>query len=396
MLDLQYAVPGGIRGVQVGERLPGLDAMSEQFDTVIAVSDAEEVKLPVDPEVGGELEIMLDRGDGLAAVLATPPGGWASVHIQPVVDKNFLKITLVGAPQKMDLTPKTLDLPVQTLAARKVPVVEKAAETAVEEDDKTVEPKIRVTGPNTAVNEIDGAEMIWIPAGAFLRGSETEVAGSDEGPQKTIRLDGYWIYKFPVTVEQYRKFCEATGKEFKPTWGQNMHAAPAGDEDKHAVQANWYDADAYARWAGAALPTEAQWEKAARGADGRTYPWGNDWAPETCVSMELTLHRFTPGFRPVGSHPEGASPYGVMDMAGNVWEWVDDWYAHEYYQTAPDKNPAGPESGEYKVMRGGCSLYNETMSRTTARMINPPQVNNWTPTGWRCAIVGHAPKGADN
>jgi len=191
-------------------------------------------------------------------------------------------------------------------------------------------------------------------------------------------------------VAQYRKFCEATGKEFKPTWGQGMHAEPTGEEGAYAVQCNWYEADAYASWAGAALPSEAQWEKAARGTDGREYPWGNEWKPEKCVSMENTIYRyFTPGFRPVGSHPDGASPYGVLDMAGNVWEWVADWYDHEYFAAAPERNPPGPARGTHKVLRGGCSLYDERFSRCTARMPMPPHVRDWTPTGFRCVV--HAP-----
>ncbi|MFW5693290.1 MAG: formylglycine-generating enzyme family protein, partial [Thermoguttaceae bacterium] len=237
-------------------------------------------------------------------------------------------------------------------------------------------------------NEIDGAELVWIPAGTFLRGSESDAAGGDEGPQADVYLDGYWIYKYPVTLGQYRKFCQAAGKEFEPPWGQAMHADPAGDPNTYAAQANWYDSRSYARWAGADLPTEAQWEKAARGADGRQYPWGDRWEPTRCVSMEETLYKFNEGFRPVGSRPDGASPYGAMDMAGNVWEWVRDWYDYEYYRRAPRRNPTGPATGSLKVMRGGSSLYDERLSRTTARFATPPQVNNWTPVGFRCVIPG--------
>ena len=390
LMDLRYAVPGGIKGVKAGERLPGLDAMDERWDTVIAVSDAEVIKLPVDSERHDKVAVRLDRGDGVAVELTTPVGGWSAVHLKPVVDENFLEVTLVGEKPEGDKV-EALSLPPQTLSTRAVAVVrdvtaDKPAAQGQAQAATAVEPRIRITGENTAVNEIDGAELAWVPAGKFVRGSESDVAGGDEGPQRRIHLDGYWVYKHPVTLGQYLKFCEATGTEFKPTWGQGMHAEPVGEKSKYPAQTNWYEARDYARWAGGDLPTEAQWEKAARGTDGREYPWGNRWDPGKCASMEQTLYEFSPGFRPVGSYPDGASPYGVMGMAGNVWEWVGDWYAHEYYEESPEKNPTGPATGTHKVLRGGCSLYDERFSRTTARMVHPPHVDNWTATGFRVVI----------
>lgn len=238
----------------------------------------------------------------------------------------------------------------------------------------------------TAVNQRDGAELVWIPAGEFLRGSPEGQGGGDERPQRKITLDGFWICKTPVTLAQYTRFCQATGKKFEPTWGQAMRADPRGDENAYAVQASWYEAESYAQAMGAELPTEAQWEKAARGSDGRAYPWGNDWEPQRCASLEETIYKFSPGFRPVGSYPSGASPYGVLDMAGNVWEWVADWYDYAYYAGAPEKNPPGPAKGTHKVLRGGCSLYEERFSRCAARMIMAPHVRDWTCTGFRCVI----------
>ena len=383
LMDLRYAEPGGIRTVKAGERPPGyegLDAMDEKWDAVKAVSDAQVVSFEV-TDAAGDLEIKLDRGDGVAAVVSTPAAGWSQVKVKPVVGEQYVELTLVGKKTEAEgRRVSDLDLPVQTLRARAMEPGEAVAE------EQAPEPRIRITGENTAVNETDGAELIWVPAGKFTRGSESEVAGADEGPQKEIHLDGYWVYKYPVTVGQYKAYCEQTGTEFKPPWPQGMKAAPEGDPDQYAVIANWFEATRYGQWARGSLPTEAQWEKAARGTDARAYPWGDEWDPGRCVSMENTLYEFNEGFRPVGSHPDGASPYGVMDMAGNVWEWTADWYKYEYYADSPDENPTGPDVGANKVLRGGCSLYDRRFNRTTARFVQPPQVDNWTAVGFRLVI----------
>ena len=383
LMDLRYAEPGGIRTVKAGERPPGyegLDAMDEKWDAVKAVSDAQVVSFNVKKDQG-DLEILLDRGDGVAAVVSTPAEGWSQVKVKPVIGENYVDVTLVGEkPDTDEKKVSDLHLPDQTLRAEKM-----KPGMAVEKDHRR-QVKIRITGNGTAVNLVDGAELIWIPAGTFIRGSESEVAGTDEGPGQEIYLDGYWIYKYPVTAGEYKRFCGTTGEEFKPPWPQNKKAGPEGDADNYAVITNWYEARRYARWAGARLPTEAQWEKAARGTDGRAYPWGNQWDPDKCVSMENTLYEFNEGFRPVGSHPEGAGPYGVMDMAGNTFEWTRDWYDYDYYQDCPTKNPPGPETGANKVVRGGCSLYDWRFNRTTARFIQSPGVDNWTGIGFRLVI----------
>ncbi len=387
-MDLRYAEPGGIRFVKAGQRPPGyegLDAMDEAWDSIVAVSDAETTELPL-TQGDGELVVELDRGDGAAVAVRTGAAGWRAVQIKPAVGANYIEITLLASAPAAGEALRALALPVQTLAARAV-----APGAAVEKPDDAVQPRIRVTGANTAVNEIDGAELIWIPAGAFRRGSDHPEAGGDEKPVRKIHLDGYWIYKHPVTLGQYRAFHEAAGRELKSPWGQGMRAEPVGDPDRYAAQGNWHHCRDYARWAGGDLPTEAQWEKAARGADGREYPWGSAWDPEKCVSMETTLHRFNEGFRPVGAAPQGASPYGVEDMAGNVWEWARDWYDYEYYQTAPDRNPTGPTRGTLKAMRGGSALYDRRFNRAAARMAQPPEVSDWTPTGFRVVIEAPGP-----
>ncbi len=388
LMDLRYAEPGGIRFVKAGQRPPGyegLDAMDEKWDAVTAVSDAQVVELKVS-NTDGNVVVLLDRGDGVAAVLTVRAKGLTAVLLKPVVGENYLEVQFVSAlPAKEQV--ESYILPAQVLTTKNV-----APGKAIQEPEKKETPKIRITGKSTAINEIDGAELIWIPAGEFVRGSDAKLAGADEKPQRKIMLDGYWIYKHPVTVGQYKAFCEAAGREFKQPWGQGKKAEPQGKDEQYAAQATWYDARDYARWARGGLPTEAQWEKAARGTDGRVYPWGNDWNPDRCVSLENTVYKFNEGFRPVGSKPEGASPYGVLDMAGNTWEWTNDWYDYDYYKNAPAKNPTGPETGSFKVMRGGCSLYDWRFCRTTARFINPPQVNDWTPVGFRCVVLAPGPK----
>lgn len=390
LLDLRHLKPGGIRGVKAGAKLPGADFMDARIDDVVAVSDAQEIALPV-TNADGDITVRLDRGDGLLVALTIPAAGWEAINLQPAVEQHALTITLVGAPTPMTPAAKTLDLPAQTLTVQTAPVV-KPVKVEVEQLAAVVAPKIRITGPTTAINERDGAELCWVPAGAFLRGSKPGEGASDERPQRKITLDGYWIYKYPVTFKQYQDFCRATGRTLEETWGQGMHVDANADAGSYPMLGNWYAADAYAKWAGGALPTEAQWEKAARGTDGRQYPWGNAWDPARAVGVERTVNKFTAGMLPNRSAPDGASPYGVQDMAGNNWQWVADWYDARYYATCPAKNPTGPATGAHKVLRGGDSYFDERFLRTAARMPMPPQVSDWVKTGFRCVIVGPQPK----
>ncbi len=393
MLDLHYAVPGGIQGAKTGERL----SVGEKADPFIvdnityaeAVSDSQVTTLAVDKGAEDTITLRLDRGDGVAAVLTTAAAGWEKIELQPMIEKKQLRVTLIGVPVAMGPDPVTNALPVQTLTAKAVPVSTLEPITA---EEKLTKAKIKELGNGRAINELDGAELIWIPAGKFLRGSPDGKGAANERPRKEIDLDGYWIYKHPVTMAQYLKFCEAMDKKFAPHWGQGMHAQPVGNAGAYAALVNWFEAEAYAKWVGAALPTEAQWEKAARGTDGREYPWGDEWDPEKAVGRERTIDRFSAGLMPVGSSPAGASPYGVEDMAGNCWEWVADWYEHEYYSIAPAKNPMGPEKGTHKVLRGGYALFDERLSRSAARMVQPPHVRDWTLTGFRCVVTGTVPE----
>ena len=237
------------------------------------------------------------------------------------------------------------------------------------------------------INPKDGAELILIPAGEFIMGNtqgdinswlqahpnEPKSWYQDEVPQHTVYLNAYYIYKNDVTVAQYKTFCDATGHVMPPTprWGWFA--------DHPVVNVSWDDANAYAQWAGASLPTEAQWEKAARGTDGRVYPWGNIWDAGKC-------NRFSGETSRVGNFLLGASPYGVLDMAGNVWQWCADWYDLTYYQNSPTRNPLGPDTGTMRVLRGGSwSNPPPGLFRVSSRSRCPPSLR-YEQNGFRCAL----------
>ena len=276
--------------------------------------------------------------------------------------------------------------------------------------------------------------MVYIPAGEFIMGNDGGFP-EDEKPRHTVYLDAYYIDKHEVTNKQYKKFVRSTGHRPPLHWIDGNY--PPGQEDYPVVGVSFQDAQAYANWAGKRLPTEAEWEKAARSIDGRIWPWGDGWHWRCVNSQEVHAERYlmtanlqkqrqeldrarryewyfpwhsrygTPyvyrrsapgktlvedmraataeqiptvskvrreiqeereklsreetlllenlGFQTtsVGYFKDGASPYGVVDTVGNVWEWVADWYDSDYYKDSPQKNPTGPESGETRVLRGG-------------------------------------------
>jgi formylglycine-generating enzyme required for sulfatase activity len=242
-------------------------------------------------------------------------------------------------------------------------------------------------------------ESLLIPAGEFSMGSaEGTVGQPDEQPQHLVYLDDYHIDKMEVTIGQFRKFIEATDhqteaeiKGFGYVWRDGAWESAIGaswkDIDGTGVQhgdslavtqISWNDAVAYCAWVGGRLPTEAEWEKAARGLDARTYPWGND--PPT---DELLYFYQSTGPAAVGHYPAGASPFGVLDMAGNVWEWVADYYDAQYYSTSSLENPTGPETGVKRVIRGGGWSNSAINVRSSNRDISEPHRYN-DMLGFRC------------
>lgn len=219
-----------------------------------------------------------------------------------------------------------------------------------------------------ASKELDPVPMITIPAGEFLMGSPEGKGRDDERPQRALYLDAFLIDQVEVTNERYMAFVKATGHRTPPNpYGTGPLQSINEIEQLPVVQTTWYDAKAYCTWAKKRLPTEAEWEKAARGTDGRLYPWGNEPPTDKRTNFdrewadEKTLH-------PVGSLPDGDSPYGVKDMAGNAREWVSDWYDAEYYKDAPLRNPPGPsKQGVVRSIRGGSWHSPASDITTTAR-----------------------------
>ncbi|MFV1975499.1 MAG: formylglycine-generating enzyme family protein [Candidatus Scalindua sp.] len=230
-------------------------------------------------------------------------------------------------------------------------------------------------------------EMVLVPEGSFLMGSteddinklleldsNVEASRFDvEVPQRKVCLGAYLIDKYPVTNAEYKKFIESGGYkqrdywsnagwdyvlQIKPLDGDDLNSAMDSDDGCPVVNVSWYEAEAFAKYMGKRLPTEAEWEKAARGTDGRVYPWGNEFDKTKLNCSESRIEKTTP----VDKYLQGRSEYGCFDMAGNVWEWTADWFDSQYYRSASDRDPQGPDKAEDKPFFGrpedvGTSIY---------------------------------------
>lgn len=237
------------------------------------------------------------------------------------------------------------------------------------------------------------AGMVLIPGGEYAIGDEK--GEEDARPVRTVTLDPYYIDRHEVTNAEYRKFVEwfretkdgrfahpdqPPGKDHVPaTWKSPDYRRFTGD-DQPVVGIDWYDAYAYARWAGKRLPTEAEWEAAARGKNARAFPWG----PHFAVRLANTRDAGAKRTMPIGSYPGGNTPEGIADLGGNAWEWCYDWYEPDYYAKAPTANPQGPAIGKDKVIRGGSWAHPSKMARGSYRNFGRPVVWSYY-IGFRCA-----------
>jgi len=295
-----------------------------------------------------------------------------------------------------------------------------ASESVTEADDGSPSSLGTRTGEETAVSELeggvvdnvllspgtrageeatgpDGGTYVWVAPGEFMMGSEDRHVG--ENPVHKVRITkGFWLGKHEVTNGQYAAFLNAYGAntdseshelldvddedcEIEERGGR--YGARAGREQHPVVEVSWYDAAKYCTHYGLRLPTEAEWEYAARGPDGRKYPWGDQWDENRCCNYDNRKAYSGADTFPIGSFPSGASWCGALDMAGNVWEWCSDWYHFDHYTNSPSTDPAGPATGSCRLLRGGSWILNDDSCRSAFRgCISPDDAN--CSVGFRC------------
>jgi formylglycine-generating enzyme required for sulfatase activity len=236
--------------------------------------------------------------------------------------------------------------------------------------------------PPRKLNQKDGAALIFIPAGEFVMGDKRDY----NNPFRKVMLSDYYIYEKPVTVGQYRKFIEEverSGKQINGNGGAMLDAKMPDfpPEDHHPiVDVSWYAAEAYAAWAGVRLPTEAEWEKAARGTDGRKFPWGEEF-DDSKLWSSVNVKRT--GTAPAGFFTQGASPYGVLDMAGNVKQWCSDYYTN-HQRRVPLIDPTGPSSGYNRVVRNSTWKHSEPFEFESSERWEWNPIRGREGLGFRC------------
>lgn len=302
-------------------------------------------------------------------------GGLAATAIVTVVIFTLLTIRLTSAPRQ----PRSADLPspdgleVNALATRRPDARgDPASPAALPVPDGGWPQAPR------SLNRMDA-----VPDGIVIRGSLDAEGDDDEAPADEVFVSAFYIDRFEVTNDQYAECVEAGICQPPLDLDPNRFGSPR----QPVVGVSWYDAVTFCQWAGKRLPTEAEWERAARGDDRRTYPWGD--SPPECDQAVLTqCDRYGPD--EVGARARGAGPFGTRDLAGNVWEWVQDWYAPRYAPVGPEGNPAGPPVGQQRVLRGGSWHFGPPYARVSNRHRDDPR-HRTSSYGFRCAYRQPAP-----
>ena len=304
-----------------------------------------------------------------------------------VIAGVFLLNNLLGDRQST-AAPKTVDTAAPTSLAEVQPTAEPAvAEQAAPTDappqpSSTPEPTPGPSIGSVMVSPVDGMNMMYIPAGEFLMGSDDR--DENEKPMHAVYLSAYWIDQTEVTNAQYALCVQAGACQPPLSSSSTTRSQYFGNPDfagYPVIFVDWGQATAYCAWAGRRLPTEAEWEKASRGTEGAICPWGNTSPAPDRLNFNGALGDTTR----VGSYPAGASPYGALDMAGNVWEWVSDWYSSGTYQSGVYENPTGPADGTRRVLRGGSWYYDLNKIRSAFRF-SASDNTVLSDVGFRCAL----------
>lgn len=395
--DLYGTLVGPVKDVTEGRQTPQLAKYHEEGEFLFITTDS-------GPKSGPIHDGKVDPGSTKALLMVTtdPPG--ATVYVdRKAVGKTPLRLPIrlglkdtqnvvVGIAlsgydaQKFMVTLRSgveTTIPqeggVVTLEKLPEPILGSGPHEHHDSDDDKVGHKLG----DVKVNDKDGAEMVYVPAGEFQMGDDQQ----RDNRRHLVKLSGYWVYKNLVTVKQYKAFCSATGHSMPPEpiyHGNNFN--PGWSLENHPIaNVSWDDAKAYCTWAGMKLPSEAQWEKAARGAEGRKYPWGNVFDPDK-LRCSKKSYGDAGGTTPAGHYPEGVSSCGALDMAGNVWQWCEDWYEDGYWRSAYGTDPTGPSTGNARCLRGGSwNYFDPDLFRCTYRGSLDPEGRDGGCVGLRCA-----------
>ena len=296
----------------------------------------------------------------------------------PLLSLGMVLFFVLSACAGQGTQPPATEVPHLEPPATEAPATEAPVTEAPTEPPPTLEP-ISLAGPPMEVGSkflyVDGSVLVAVPAGEFIMGH-----GGDDNPEHRVSLDDFWTYRAPVTNQQYA-FCVNSGNCALPDLSENTAYGNPYLANDPVVGINWDQAVSYCSFVNARLPTEAEWEKTARGPDGNIYPWG-DLAPSCdLLNVAQCVNKTTE----VTTYPQGSSFYEALDMAGNVFEWVADWYSPTYYGKAPTENPLGPETGDRRSVRssGFNAAYFEIES---ARRFNAKPVDHRNDLGFRCVV----------